>query len=903
MASLVVLACPPGPLTAVGDALMDWSATDLLHPFLLVETSVWNQGAPARGHTPGLLVAGGRAVGTSVEHLLTTQRFDRVRLVVLVPALAGSEGIPSDTEHSIHQAILGTSAVGAVELLRVVVTRPDSGPVAADLAREGWHNLIIAPEESRGPGLGHTVLPASTDPIEVAPDVAACLAGVSGMWKDLDGAPLDGLQAPFGRTLRLVRSWYRNLDASAVADEVRAGLLALDDGVPLPRQHGTQAVYIDDNRRAADEMASNVLNRNAGMLIGERIPPVAVEAKKIAVWDAIKMFFGFLGASLRNAPERWYSLVFGDVASAVAAKVQQATFGADPSQYAVVADGHLSGGASDWREYTAAAGQLDQHLHQSGPRPHEIAGNFGAIWQDYVDSGLTLIDAGERGRTIPIQVGTERGVLRRISDCVPSPSEAFQVPPLLQSAVGGITDVRAADPIGQHTLTQRLIRLSSQPNLARTAETVRRDLESWQQQTRHSYAAHTGEKLARVFLNTSDEVMSLMRKHRTDGEVELSGVARARQRAIAAWMRGILFTLLGVMLVLGVSLGVGILTWWGALIGAVVGVLVWLGGSGVLFALGQREMFRDLNARRAAMSQAEADAANLRTAVRDLHRQGEAYGQFLEWTRVLGAFLHAPFGDTAVAGGDSGVIAEGLPLNTRVGRAEVNPDATAEVVAMMRRDVYHAGWLTIPWQATLHNAGARLGNRAQDLNADPRLMFGQRAKVSESYLTPWADILERDGVGTASGEQHWREALKRLGQPDYRSRLVSQVIVPSTSGQSVAMSEQEFMAGVGDPSSQGKFDSGVLAREARLEGRDDVVQAWPLESQQGLDRKAVLVQLGDGLPDYTFDLGEVTTRSTEESPVGLAPPDPFGQVPADPAGHRPVIPNPPVSAPDSDWVF
>lgn len=94
MASLVVLACPPGPLTAVGDALADWSATELLHPFLWVETSAWSFGAPSRGQTPALLVQGGRSAGTTVEQVLTSQRFDSVRLVVLVPALAGAPGIP-----------------------------------------------------------------------------------------------------------------------------------------------------------------------------------------------------------------------------------------------------------------------------------------------------------------------------------------------------------------------------------------------------------------------------------------------------------------------------------------------------------------------------------------------------------------------------------------------------------------------------------------------------------------------------------------------------------------------------------------------------------------------------------------------------------------------------------------
>lgn len=914
MGALVVVVCPPGPLTAVGDALADWSATDLLQPFLWVETSAWARGLPSRGQTPALLTQAGRTAGTTVEQTLTTQPFDRVRLVVLVPALAGAPGLSGETEHSIHQAILGTSAVNQVDLIRLVVTRPDSGPVAADLAREGWHNLIIAPEESRGPGLGHSMLPPARDPIGIAPDAAACLAGVAGLWKNLDAAPLDNRQAPFGRTLRLVRSWYRNLDATAVADQVRAGLLSLDGGVPLPRQHGWQAVYIDDSRRAANDMADAVLGRHAALFVGERVAPAAVQTEKVGIWQATTMLFGFIGASITMAPMKWYSLVIGDIESAVAGRVQQLAFGADPSQYAVVAQGELAGGGADWRRVGRASAHLDQVLHQAGPRPHAIAGDFSAVWEDYVESGLTLMDAGERSHSMPIPVGTERGVLRRMSDCVPAPEEAFRVPPRIAAAIGGISDVRAADPLAQHTVAARLRQLGGQPSLARDAEATLRDLETWQQHTQHSYAAYTGAKLAQRLLDTSQEVSQLMQQTTAGGVADTSNArTQARQKKIAAWMRAILFSFVGLVVVLAVFTGIGVLTWWGALLGAGAGLVIWLVGSFALFVLGQRDLFRDLNRRRAALSQAEADQANLRTALRDLHRQSQAYGQFLEWTRVLGVLLHAPFGDAARSTPDAGTIEAGLPLNTRVGRAEVDAEATAEVVALMRRDLYHTGWLSRPWQATLTDAGARLGTGAHDLSTEPRRMFAQRAGVSESHLTAWADELERGGVGTASGEQLWRHALERLGQPDYRSRLVSRVVVPvpgCDGGQAATFSERDFMAGVGEHRPSGKFDSGVLARETRLEGKDGVTQAWPLERFDGLDRQAVLVELGEGLPDYTFDLGErISPPTAAAADRSLVPPDPFARRPVDtggavdPAADRPVTPRPPASAPDSGWVF
>ncbi|MDO5498555.1 MAG: hypothetical protein Q4F67_02620 [Propionibacteriaceae bacterium] len=910
MASLVVLVCPPGPLTAVGATLADWSTPDLLHPYLWVETSAWTgDGAapgarPTRGRTPALLVEGGRATGTTVEATLTGRRFDRVRLVVLVPAVAGAEGVPSEVEHHLHQAVLNTSAVGHVDLIRLVVTRPDSGPVAADLAREGWHNLVIAPEESRGPGLGHSVLRPSTDPIEIAPDAAACVAGVAGLWRDLDAGPLDDVPAPFGQTLRLVRSFYRNLDATVVAEHVRAGLLSLDEGVPLPRQHGSQAVYIDDAAMAANDMAHAVLRRHAGLFRGERVAPAAVQAQNVGAGQALKWLFQFIGASVTMAPMKWYSMVFGDVSTAIANRTQQAVFGGDQSAYAVVAQGQLAAGAADWREVGRASAQLDQQL-DAGTRTHEVAGDFSAVWEDYVESGLTLMDAGERSRTTPIQVGTERGVLRRVADCAPGPPDAFAVPGRIAAAIG-IADVRAADPLGQHTFVMRLREVGGQPALARDADATMRDFEAWQQRTGGSYAARTGQLLSNQLIQTSNEVQQLMSSVSGGNEVDVSNAeTQARQKRIAAWMRTLLFSFLGLAIVLGVLVGTSLLTWWGALAAGGAGLLAWLGGSFVLFAQGQRELFRDLNRRRAELSQAEANEANLRIALRDLHRQTEAYGQFLEWTRVLGVVLHAPFGDTSRARLDKGMIAEGFPLSTRVGRAEVDSEAAAEVVSLMRRDLYQTGWLSGPWLATLNDAGARLGVRGQDLSADPRRMFASRAGVSESALTAWADELERGGVGNAAGDQLWFFAMQRLAQPDYRSRLVTRVVLPGREDAEAALSSDEFMAGVGEQrATRGKFDAGVLGREARLESKDEVVETWPVERIDGLDRKAVLVELGAGLPDYTFDLGERVTPDTDGAAASIVPPDPFaGRGPA--PGPAPGFPagKPPVQAPGQGQVF
>ncbi|OYO18092.1 hypothetical protein CGZ93_16180 [Enemella dayhoffiae] len=912
MPALTVLIAPPGPAEGVGDALADWSAAGLLHPFLWVDGG--SAAESGRGNTPALLVHAGRRVGTSLEQTLTQQRFEQVRLVVLVPALAGAAGVPSQVEQQIHQAALATGAASQVQLLRAVLTRPDSGPVAADLVREGWHNIVLAPEQSRGPGLGQSVLPPATDAVSVGADAAAAVAGLTGLWQHLDAAPLDGVPAPFGRTLRLARSFYRSLDASAVADQVRAELLSVADGVPLPRQHGVQAVHIDDAPMAANDMAVSVLRRHASQFRGERVAPAPVEAEKVGAWRALKMLFGFLWASLTMAPMKWYSMVVGDTGGATANRVQQLVFGADPAAYNVVAQGELAAGRADWQDLNRATASLDQAL-DGGKRTHEIAGDFSAVWSDYVDAGLTLVDAGERSANTPIQVGTERGVLRRMSDCAPGPDEAFrQIPPRVAAAVG-ISDVRAADPLGQHTLQMRLRGLAAEPSLARDADATLRELETWQQRHRHSYAARTGAMIADTLMSTAEEVRGLAQlvSRGNTGDLSNSRTA-ARQKQIAAWLRTLFFGWIGLSLLLVVGGFLNFVTWGSVALASGIGLVVWLVGSLVLFLIGQRDLFADLNARRAEVSKAEADQRNLATALRDLHRQTEAYGQFLEWTRVLGVLLHAPFGDAAVQRSGADPITEGLPVGVRIGVTEVDPEATADVVALMRRDLFQSGWLSAPWQATLTDAGQRLGTSAVDISQDPRRLFAQRARVSESWLTKWADELERAGVGTVAGDQLWQFAMQRLSQPDYRSRLVGRVKVAGT-GAGAHLTESEFMSGVDGtrPVDPGRFDLGVLAREARLEGRaDSVVESWPFARAEGLNRQAVLVQLSEALPDYTFDLGETVVRTPETSGSSVvaptidqpgfsaAPSAGYEPTPARPAPTRPSDTTPP---PGDGWVF
>lgn len=138
---------------------------------------------------------------------------------------------------------------------------------------------------------------------------------------------------------------------------------------------------------------------------------------------------------------------------------------------------------------------------------------------------------------------------------------------------------------------------------------------------------------------------------------------------------------------------------------------------------------------------------------------------------------------------------------------------------------------------------------------------------------------------------------------------MSRVLVPGSGGaQPTPLPADEFLAGVGEHQPQrAKFDHGVLAREARLDGRDGVTETWPLERIDGLSKRAVSVELGEGLPAYTFDLGERATAPMPEPGPSIVPPDPFADVThPTPGDQRPTgrpAGRPPAQAPDPGMVF
>ncbi|HLT60760.1 MAG TPA: hypothetical protein VK020_06175, partial [Microlunatus sp.] len=734
-ANLVLLAAPDGPLTGARDALRDLSALGLITDFLWVR--------PVAGEDQLAIAAdrisGGGSDPVTLQQVLAERQYDRVRVCCLVPVLGdGSVITAPELERDLVDLVRRSSGAGRIERLRCVITRPGGTSRPEDLGRDGWHTVVISPEDSRGPGLGHQVLGPTDDPALLGGPAAAALAGLTGLWAGIPDAPLDDVAVPPGRAVRVARGFFRSLDASAVERSIRDGVTALAGGLPAVRTGGVESLRLggsggrsDDVDAATGAMADALWRKHAAVLRGPRVQAAPSPVKDVGALTALRMLFSFIWAAIRNTPMRWRAAITNKVASTTAAAVHGGVFGRAPSAYAVVVRGiRPDGTGADWRDWGRASAELAGAIGEApgpgtpgpagtGPDP-AAAGrhDFSALWQDYLAGAFTLADGGERSPELPpIQVGVDRAVLADPADVVPGPEARWRLPGQFsaEQVASGQAQVAPYDVLGVQAARERLNPPEGQ--LTPELDRARAGLEGWLGRYRSGYAGKVGRRLGRAVADTRAEVGTILAALAQAGtEDEPSDDLRRRMRRLTWWMRGLLVGLAAVIVILALLGWAEALTGQTVTLSIVAAVVVWLVGSFVVFFVGQRELFRELNRRRDAASQADANRVNLGHALRDLNRLSAAYEQFLAWSRIAGAVIAAPFGRTADdAEPERRLPAAGLPLAARVGVAELRPDAVARAAAMIRREVFQAGWLSRPWRALLDSAPGRLGPEAIDL--------------------------------------------------------------------------------------------------------------------------------------------------------------------------------------------
>lgn len=868
MSALVVILAGSGVVVSVRETLRDLSAVGLIDPF------VW---LPADQVTAGtmhaLTVEHGRASGTSIQAIAQGTRFEQVRLVSLVPVLHGETIVDSPIEQQVAQLLENSTGGAAVTRIRAIVTRVGDPQVSDAIARIGWHNVLLAPEESVGPGLGHALLQATDDVDEIGRHAATALAGVAGLWSGVTGSPFDGLTPDPGESARVARSYYRRLQSDALEAELRTRVTATSDSLPLPVEGAASAVYVEDVALATTTMSKGLWARHQDVLKGPRDRRKASSAEAIGALKAIKMFFGFLWAAIKNAPQQWVRSIIVSASSRVAGAVHGAVFGSSPSAYAVVVNGVTpSGLPASWLDLASAADAIEDVIEDTGEvREHHALSDHSELWKEYAAGALTLADAGDRVQGMaPVQIGSQRGVLRSVELCVPPPSSRFTEIPGHIAAQIEIDSVDAFDVLAVNNLHARLTHLQREAAIGLEVGGTLQALQAWNSLHKGSYAARVGSVLGEAVVSTAAEIRALLdglKKAAASEDLPAAIAARQKKLGRALQIISLLFAIAGIAV--GVVFGFGLISATVALIAA-AGVLVgWLGVAIITFLRGQRELFSLINARQELIANAELMKRNLRQAVRDLRRQTDAYAQFLAWSRLLGAVLAAPLGTPASAQEDGGRLSAGLPLPVKLGSASVDADKLANAVVTLRREIFRTGWLTEPWDALIAAAPSTIGPEAYELRDNPAAIFRQPGSGDTSLLLRWVDIVQERGIDSAVADRLWGAVQEQLdGDKKQVAESLLSSIVELGPQDARPMPHDVFMAGVDSPDlASGRFDPIVFAPESRASANSAVDRSWGLQSRRGLSRSAVLVQISAGAPAYSF-------ASYASGPGGPIPPLP-----------------------------
>jgi len=870
MSALVVIIAPPGPLGGVQDVLRDWSAVGLVEPFLWVDSSMISD-----GYVGAFSTNGGTHKATSLQAVATATRYDRVRIVVLVPMVQGAAVVSSADEQRVAELLEVSTGGARVTRVRAIVSRVGDAARSDEIARSGWHNIMVAAEQSEGPGLGHSLLPATSDPIALAPHTAANIAGLIGLWSDVAESPLDDEAILPGASIRLARSFYRRMQSQELETELRVRVTATSESLPLPIEGGAPAVYVQDNALATSTMSNALWERHREVLRGPREQRRPADVKPIGLFGALKMFFGFLWASLRNAPQQWYRSVVTAVASRAAGAVHGLVFGATPAAYAVVVNGVTSNGLPvGWAELSEAADAIDEALEEPGQvREHHAISDFSSLWKEYSAGALTLADGGERVEGLtPVQIGTRRAVLRTAALCVPSPDARFDEIPGHLAAHIGVASVEAYDILAINNLHQRLTIVQQEPGLGLEAGRTIEALSLWNNANKGSYAARVGSTLGESLMRTADEIKVLLRDLKAAGATEdIPAAIAARQSKLARTMRIVSIIFGVVAVIIGVVFAIGYISAAIAGIAAGVTVLTWFISLVVTFYRGQRDLFRLLNARQELAAQAELMKRNLRQAVRDLRRLTDAYAQFLAWSRLLGSMLEAPLGAVPTGSDDGTRLDPDLPLAVRLGSAVVDEIAMGNAVTALRRDVFRVGWLADPWNALIAAAPALLGPDAYELRDDPGAIFRQPAG-EESLLTRWVSAVDEHGIDPQVANRLWttiRDELDTSKREIAAELLGSIVELGKTAASRVRI--ETFMAQVDTPealTAPAQFDLAVFTPTGRSANRAQVVRTWGKSQRRGLSQIAVLTQFTAGAPAYEYT---VFADTAPVEPVVFAP--------------------------------
>ncbi len=880
MNDLTILVTENPALAAIPAALRDWSAAGLIRPFVWVPPP----GAGLRG-LEARLVEGGDVTASSIGELLARRSPTQVRVIALTSDLA----VGADSTRVAREVIAGVSGAGGeirVIPAQIVVTR--LGVRTGRLTGvEGWHNLLISPDDAQGPAKPHNPLTGMAPDEDHARYALPAVAIVGALFDSLDAGPLDEENPPPGTQFRVLRAFARHLDGTAVREALQARALGLADGYPLVLDGGTTpATYIENIDHANAQMAAAVWARHQDVYLSARRRPELAPVEGLSFWKAFRMLWSFLWAALKNAPADWANKVIYTGKSWAANTATRAIFGQN-SAFAVVVGGVRGGQASTWEAQVQALGALENGLDQAG-EGHQVHARLDSLWQDLVAGGLTLLDGQPRRPEMDAaRIGTDIGILRAGRQLAPSrATEAFTDIP---GAVRAITESEALAPydtLSVNRFGRRLTAVAADPLGGADASATMEKFQEWWRRVSTSYTTKIAGRLSTEFENRLLEISEYTKVLEAAGATSgLPDEIRRQQGRLARILRWLLIGLL--LLVAGtVTLGVLAIIGW-LVVGIIVPALIlgWLLASVITFMRVQGRLFQLKNARAVALSNAAAAEYNLAAAIRDARRCGDAYRLLQLWAEALAVFVGDPLGRAGAQSPDDRGPGSDHPLAVQFGRAEVSDLEVARAANGIRRFVFPVGWLDGAWGTFLDAAGTLLGPRGGVLLDEPTQLYKQRAVQEDVLLPMWVEALATQGVPGTAGATLWEQIVAVLHSTAQAQRDQLLDRVRTEDGTTVTLSE--FLGGLsGVIERPTVFPTALFSATAITQDLPQPRPPWSRERAEGLSRTVVLTQVSDAMP------AEYLTPEDQPKPIPpIDPVDPTAE-PRDPVVPPPIPPIP-----------
>lgn len=866
-----MIVAPPGSSEAIRDVLTDLSAAGLVRDFYWLSDA---DAASVTGSTQVLRISDGVPQAQRLADVLAgATPVEHVTLCVLVTTVPGDQATSTATELAVSAYLDGHRRQAAdFTRLRVLIVRAGAAlPEGGVAAFEGWHNIVIAPEDAHGPALGHESL-GTEDPVEVARNAAPVLVALCGLWSSVDHHPLDSMLPLPGNTLRVARSFYRQLDGSSVAERLRTKLFDVRGKFPLPYDQSNPVIYVSDVAQETHRMAEQLWAKHRDLLMGPRKRPPPESGRTLIGWRILlRMFLAFLWAALRNVPNSWQQRFADERAVATARMIENVVLG-KTSSYQVVVNGKTADGRSvRWTAYAPAARQLANALDGADADAMAPIANtdLSVVWRDYASAAFTLCDAQERSSLLPpAQIGINRAVVDTAAEVIHAPGAGFTVTPTSLAERVGVDWVAPSDIAGIDELAERLHTIATDRSAGTEARAAAAGFASWRARLGRSYGYAFGQRITDELERTLAEVRALLARIEAMAQGSEPKTAAARQRRLILLAQGalLLYLLVFAAVVVGVvtgRLGVVAVVEIASAATAVLAVVLL-----VVFVLAERALFRLLHRSRQAADTMDIDKLNLRTALRDVERLSQAVTQYQSWSQVLGAFLDDPLGFTGAADTPPVRIRWGLPRNTAVGAARADENQVDEVAADLRAGLFRVGWLSAPWEQIVTTVGEQLGPTARDIRLTPELIFSRPGLGSGSALDAWAQQLSATGVPATGSSTMWRDVLATLDSDTARDRMVKDVEC-FENGVAQQVSVDHFRAGIGDPvaAADGRFDTAVFTDSAVASWKTEVVHDSPVAFVgKDLGWIALTTQFSDGV---AFDdlnlLGEEGTSPHPQS--------------------------------------